>query len=301
MVQQNAAYFLALASAIFFSGASVIFARYAVSHSALWMNLIKNTVASFAFIVTTFCLFVLGIDHWTNMSVSSLSLLILSGCIGLAIGDVFLFAAYKRIGSARAIMVFSFSPVFLCVEGYLIFGQKLSMNQLIAILLMIACVWTISLEKFKTSGTWEWRGLLYALIGVSLDNMGVVFTRMAFDQSPQISSFYANGVRGIGAVVLLSIYQYWRGEKIFSQFGRLPPKDRSLTVFASFVGTFLSLSCWLTALKVGHVGSLAGVGSFNPVAASLWEWVLLKKRPSKYLLVALGLFLSGFYLLLYAN
>ena len=75
-------------------------------------------------------------------------------------------------------------------------------------------------------------------------------------------------------------------------------KDRSLVTFASFFGTFLSLSAWLTALKIGHIGSLAAVGSFNPVAASLWEWVLLRKRPTPYLIAALALFLAGFFPLL---
>ena len=40
---------LALTSAILFSGASVIFARFASSHSSIWMNLIKNTIAFFGF------------------------------------------------------------------------------------------------------------------------------------------------------------------------------------------------------------------------------------------------------------
>jgi drug/metabolite transporter (DMT)-like permease len=40
------------------------------------------------------------------------------------------------------------------------------------------------------------------------------------------------------------------------------------------------------------------VGSFNPIAASLWEWLLLRRRPSGYLIAALTLFLAGFFLLI---
>jgi drug/metabolite transporter (DMT)-like permease len=295
---QNGAYLLALSSAILFSGASVIFARFSVSHSSLWMNLMKNSVAGVAFFLASFAsLFVFG-ESLSSLQVSSSAYLVISGMVGLAIGDLFLFGAYQRLGSARTIMIFSFSPIFLTIEGFLFFGQGLSLNQGVALLLMMACAWTISFEKFKAEGAWEWKGILFALIGVLLDNIGVVLSRMAFEDSPGTSAFTANAVRAVGAVLPLLILQRFTGEKVFRSFGRLEWRDRSLVVFASFMGTFLSLSCWLTALKIGHIGSLAGVGSFNPVAASLWEWLLLRKRPTPYLLVAMALFLTGFFVLL---
>lgn len=295
---QHSAYFFALASAILFSGASVIFARFSVSHSPLWMNLVKNSVAGVAFAAMTLVsIFVFG-EQIADLSASSAGLLLLSGTVGLAVGDYFLFRGYQRLGSARTIMVFSFSPLFLTLEGFLFFGQGLNRYQFLAIVLMMACVWTISFEKFREKGEWEWHGILYAVIGVLLDNVGVVLSRRAFDLSPSIGTFTANFVRCCAGVAVLLIWQHWRGEQGLRRFAKMEWRDRSLVVFAAFMGTFLSLSCWLTALKVGHIGSLAGVGSFNPVSASLWEWVLLRKRPTPYLLVALALFLSGFFLLL---
>ncbi|MGZ3712117.1 MAG: DMT family transporter [Bdellovibrionota bacterium] len=299
MMAANGAYFLALTSAILFSGASVIFARFSVSHSALWMNLVKNSVAGVAFIfATVFSVFVLG-EKLSDLSGASALLFFLSGAVGLAVGDYFLFRGYQRLGSARTIMVFSLSPLFLTLEGFFFFGQGLGHYQFIAIVLMMACVWTISFEKFRERGKWEWHGILYALLGVVLDNVGVVLSRRAFDLSPGTSAFTANAIRCLAGVLLLRIWQKWRGEKGFSRFLHLEWRDRSLVVFAAFMGTFLSLACWLTALKVGHIGSLAGVGSFNPVSASLWEWLLLRKRPTVYLIIALALFLCGFFLLLH--
>ena len=298
MLSTHGAYFLALMAAILFSGASVVFARYSVSHSALWMNLMKNLVSGIAFCVATAVVLALGIESLSSLSSTSASLFFLSGVIGLAVGDYFLFLGYQRLGSARTIMVFSLSPLFLTLEGFFFFGQGLSGFQFLAILLMMACVWTISFEKFRSSGKWEWQGILCALLGVVLDNVGVVLSRHAFDLSPGTSAFTANTVRCAAGVAVLFLWQRITGEKALAKFGRLEWRDRALVIFASFMGTFLSLTCWLTAVKVGHIGGLAGVGSFNPVAASLWEWLLLRKRPTSYLLLALALFLSGFFLLL---
>jgi drug/metabolite transporter (DMT)-like permease len=295
---QHGAYFLALTSAILFSGASVIFARFSVSHSSIWMNLMKNMVALLAFFLATAGSLLFAGESLRSLSGASALYFFLSGFLGLGVGDYFLFRGYQQLGSARAIMVFSLSPVFLTIEGLLFFGQQLNLGQGVAILLMMSCVWPISLEKFKAQGHWEWKGIAFALLGVFLDNVGVGLSRYGFDLSPGTSAFTANAVRCVGSVLPLLVWGFLRRERVFSRFAELRWPDRSLVVFAAFMGSFLSLSLWLTALKIGHIGGLAGVGAFNPIAASLWEWALLRKRPSSYLLLALGLFLSGFFLLL---
>ena len=53
LTTQHGALVLALLSAILFSGSSVIFARFSVSHSSLWMNLMKNATEFVAFLAAT--------------------------------------------------------------------------------------------------------------------------------------------------------------------------------------------------------------------------------------------------------
>lgn len=301
MLTANSAYFLALSSAILFSGASVIFARFSHSHSSLWMNVVKNSVALIAFTAASLLLWFGGMESYSALHPLSVVFFLASGMLGLAIGDYFLFRAYQRIGSARTLLVFSFSPLFLSLGAFFAFGQKLTMYQGLALFFMMACVWTISYEKFRTAGHWEWKGIWFALIGVLLDNLGILLTRKGFDLSPSTNAFTANMVRCFGAVLLFAFLQKESSPlRIWGDFRKLSLQERRLAMGSSFFGTFLSLSLWLTALKIGHIGSLAGVGAFNPVAASAWEWILNKKRPTAYLCVALGLFAIGFFLLLRA-
>lgn len=295
---QHGALVLALLSAILFSGSSVLFARYAISHSSLWMNMMKNTTALVAFCVAALVSVTVGGESLAGFGARPVLYFFLSGLLGLGIGDYFLFRGYQRIGSARTLLIFSFSPVFLTIEGLVVFHQPLNFGQGLAIFLMMACVWTISFEKFKTQGHWEWSGILFAFLGVVLDNLGIVLSRQAFDLSPGTTAFTANVVRCVGSLVPLLIWAHFARERVFRRFAVLDWRDRALVLGSGFMGSFLSLSLWLTALKIGHIGGLAGVGSFNPIAASLWEWVLLRRRPSPYLVVALLLFLLGFFVLL---
>lgn len=298
MQSAHSAYFLALISAVLFSGASVVFAQFSKSHSSLWMNLVKNAVALVAFTICSVFLWLAGDEQYSQLHFYSILYLLLSGMIGLAVGDYFLFLAYQRIGSARTLMVFSFSPLFLALGAFFAFGQGLALYQMIALAFMMACVWTISYEKFRAEGHWELKGIFFALLGVLLDNFGILLTRKAFDLSPSTNAFTANMFRCIGAVLLFSFLQKRAGLNVWKDLRGLSVRDRRMAVGASFFGTFLSLSFWLTALKIGHIGSLAGVGAFNPVAASTWEWAMNRKRPSMYLWAALALFLIGFFILL---
>ncbi len=298
---QHGALVLALLSAILFSGASVIFARYSVSHSSLWMNLMKNMTALVAFVIASIVSVTVGGESLAGFGPLSAGCFFLSGFLGLGIGDYFLFRGYQRIGSARTLLVFSLSPLFLTLEGLVVFHQSINFGQAVGILLMMACVWTISFEKFRTEGHWEWAGILFAVIGVLLDNIGIVLSRQGFDHAPGTTAFTANVVRAVGSVIPLLLWAHFARERVFRRFGRLEWRDRTIVLFSGIMGSFLSLSLWLTALRIGHIGGLAAVGSFNPIAASLWEWVLLRRRPSSYLVAALGLFLAGFALLLRAT
>lgn len=301
LTAQHGAYFLALVSAILFSGASVIFARFSVSHSSLWMNLTKNLTALLAFLLASLGSVLLAGESLEGLFGAAGLYFFLSGFLGLGIGDYFLFRAFQRIGSARTLLVFSFSPLFLTLEGFLVFGQQLNFGQGVAILLMMACVWTISFEKFRAEGHWEWKGIAFAFLGVLLDNLGIVLSRQGFDLSPGTTAFTSNAVRCVGSLLPLLLWAHFTGERYFSRLRGLRRPELTLAVFASFMGSFLSLSLWLTALKIGHIGGLGGIGGFNPIAASLWEWVLLRRRPSPHLLAAIALFLAGFVILLYSS
>lgn len=83
----------------------------------------KNSVAGIAFCVATAIALLLGRESLQHLSSPSALYLVGSGFIGLAVGDYFLFRAYQRIGSARTIMVFSFSPLFLTLEGFLFLAK----------------------------------------------------------------------------------------------------------------------------------------------------------------------------------
>lgn len=294
---------LTLAAVSVFSGASVFFAEYSKKHSPLWMNTIKALVALCAFGLSVFALWLFGFAHFnpfTTVGRQAALYLVLSGMCGLAVGDIFLLSAYARIGSARSLMIFSFQPLFMGIGAYFVFGQTLSIVQSLAVLMLVACVFTLSFEKFKMEGRWEVRGILYAVIGVLFDNVGVILTRSAFDLTG-MHPIEANTIRCLGAVAALLVICFFRKEKLVLPFKNENKRNRAIVVAASFFGAYVSLLCYLTALRVGHLATLSAIIGLNPLAAGVWEWIFLGEKPSPIFVFCFTLSLGALMMLLLAT
>mgnify|MGYP001550382094 CR=1 FL=1 len=140
-------------------------------------------------------------------------------------------------------------------------------------------------------------GLVAALLGVLLDNTGIVLTRWSFNSEPKMDPLQANAIRVCGAFLFFILANPFLKARLIPEFVKLSVKDKVLSMSAAFVGTFLSLCLYLQAVRVAHLASLAAVGVSGPLISSFIECVYYKRWPSPYLIVALAFFLSGFSIL----
>lgn len=304
-------YLLTLGATLSFSGASLIFAHYARRISVLWMNTFKAFVAFSLLIFTLPILFTIT-GHWSGYmppTLNSIFFLLISGAIGLGIGDLFLLDAFVRIGVSRTLILYGFQPIALGLAGRVIFGQTFSGIRLVAVGCLIACLIIFNLEHYRENKRWEVRGFLFALIGVSLDSSGVLITRLAFEQSPHSHPLEGHLIRCIGALIFYILYAgilRLRRPKhdftpvigLYSNFVRYDRRTKGLLFFGCFAGTFLSLCLYLTAIQIGHLASISAIAITGPMFSALLETILQKKTTSRYLLLAFAFFAIGFAVLL---
>lgn len=299
-------YLLTLGAALCFSSASLVFAQFSKRLSVLWVNTVKALVAALLLIPTLAVLHLTGLTSFVAPDPTSIGLLVLSGALGLGIGDLFLLDAFTRLGVSRTLILYGFQPIGLGLVAAIFLGQAFPLVKLIAVIFLIACLVIFSLERYKESGHWEIRGLVNALIGVSLDSTGVFISRLAFDQSPELHPLEGHFVRCLGALscyAAISIFYKYRGQperriRLIEYWRSLEPAAQRWILLGCFGGTYLSLCLYLTAVRIGHLGSIAAVGITGPMFAALLETVLHKKRPSGYLAAAFTAFLIGFAVLL---
>ena len=287
------AYLFALGATFCFALASVGFAHYAKKISPVWMNAFKAAIAFVVFAV----IYVVSGEYETLPVSKSFWAFVVSGFLGLNVGDFFLMRAFATIGSARTLIIFSFQPLILALFAFVMFSQTLDSSKLAAVFIMIACVIVTTYEKFKKERRWEWRGPFYALAGVFLDSIGILLTRFAFDSDQSVSVFEGNFYRCLGAVIGFALMSVVVPIKVIPHWTAMAVRSRWVVLGAAFLGTVVSLSLYLTAVRGGTLATVTAIAGTSPLFAALLESLISRKRPSIYLLASLCLFAFGFWLL----
>lgn len=252
------------------------------------MNAVKAMVG-----LLFFLLFVSLFIGFQKISLSFVLLFALSGALGLGIGDIFLFKAYSEMGPGRTMMLFGFQPLILGVLSYFFIGQAIEPKKLIAIIFFVGCLFTLSLEAFRADGHWQIKGILMALLWLVMDSTGVVITRYSFDQNPELHAMEGNIYRCLGAVLVFIVMMKLKPYGLISNFKKMKWKSRSMVIFGSFLGTFVSLALYLEAIKTINLASLAGINVSGTVFSAILECIIFKKKPTPYLGVAFIFFLIG--------
>lgn len=288
-------YALAIGANLTYSTASMIFSVYAKRFSSMWINQVKVFSAFIAFVIAMFYA-----KQLVSVSPSVISLLVLSGFMGLCLGDIFLFRAFTTLGPARSLVLYSFQPLMLGIYGYFFLGQLFSLNQTLAVICMVICIFIFMLERNKATGTWDVRSFVWAFLGITLDAIGVMLTREAYELNSGLETFQVNVIRCLGALfgfLLISPKSYINVAK---DLMILRKREISLLVGASFCGCFLSLTLYLAALKHAHVGTLTAIAITGPVWVSMLECLYHRRLPNLFLVLAFAFFLTGFYLMVIA-
>lgn len=252
------------------------------------MNQVKVSVAFLAFILASF-----ATDQWVQIGVPALASFLFSGFLGLCLGDLFLFRSFVQLGPARTLMLYSFQPVILGAYGYFVLAQSFSVRQFVAIACMIACLVTFLRERRKDTGGIDLKAFGYAFIAIALDSVGVMFTRNGYELTPGLESFPANAIRCIGAILGFLVLKPGSYLGLVQDLRKLNTDVRVQVVGASLLGTFISLSLYLAAIKRAHLGSLSAVAITGPVLIATIDCIRERRHPEKSLVIALGLFTIG--------
>jgi drug/metabolite transporter (DMT)-like permease len=290
-------YIFAILANLAFASASIIFVQFSKLYSPMWMNQLKVTVAMACFPVAFYFY-----ESWSPLNVIGGGSLLLSGFLGLCIGDFFLFRSFSTLGATRTLMLYSFQPIIMAIYGFLILNQNLSLQQWLAILCMMSCLFVFVIERKQQLGTWNVLAFAGAFLGIIFDTVGVMLTRTAFDSSPNLGSFQANSIRAAGALAgffLIKPKSFVFLIKDLIQLKNQTEGRKKLiwVLSACFFGTFLSLSLYLRAVKTAHVATLTAITITGPIWVSLIEHIQSRSLPNRYLVTAFSLFVIGFALL----
>jgi len=281
----------ALFASLFFSFASTRFTIYTNRTDALWMNCMKALVA-----LVACTLAILITQKFDNFTTTNVTLLLISGFLGLFVGDLFMLQSMKELGTARMLMMFGLTPFLSGVGSYLVFGSALPVKSWIGVLFMLGCLFLLAFEKYKAHGHWHIRGVALGFVAVTIDATGLLITKYCFTQSAELHPFQVNFVRVSGSLIGFALVHFlYRPIPIIKTLKSWSRRDQMEVIGASFMGTFLSLYMYMKSISMGHLSVVSSMSGTGPLFAEMIESYQKKKWPHPFWWGAFSCFLIGIY------
>lgn len=196
--------------------------------------------------------------------------LALSGILGLALGDAFLFQAYIWIGPRLTMLLMSLAPVLGAVIAWFFLDEKLSAWQLAGIALTIAGIaWVIFDRAGAGSGRAHDRrhhllGLLCGLGAATGQALGLIAAKKGLAGNfPALSATLMRMVAA--AAVLWAITLAWGQARATLHTLQQHPRSWRYLLGGALFGPFLGVTLSLVAVQRTEVGIASTLMALPPV------------------------------------
>ncbi|GEK15302.1 EamA family transporter [Aliivibrio fischeri] len=232
---------------------------------------------------------------WLSIESSHLYPMILSGLIGIFIGDTALFACFNRMGPRQAGLLFSCHALFSAILGYWLFNETLQGWELVGAISVFSGV-SIAIffgKKTDNQGTWDevrgniWIAIFLGLLAAFCQALGGVIAKpVMLTNADPIAASAIRMASAFAAHSLLRLMNVPISHPI------TPINFRILGIVAlnGFLAMTVGMTLILYALQKGNVGMVALLSSTTPIMILPLLWLYTKKAPNRF--AWLGAFLA---------
>ncbi|MBZ0275613.1 MAG: DMT family transporter [Anaerolineae bacterium] len=220
----------------------------------------------------------LALMHWVTLGhpfpldadISHWFWLAISGIIGLALGDAFLFQAFVMIGPRLSMLMMALAPVIATILAWIFLGETLDVRELAGIALTVGgTLWVVSDRNNQNNGHTTTRrayliGVLCGLGGAIGQAGGMVTAKLGLtDNFPALSG---NVIRMVTAAAIIWIFTALRGE-VRDGWMKVREHPRALQKMTIATLTGPVVGVWLSLIAVQNtpVGIASTLMSLTPI------------------------------------
>ncbi|CAH0542871.1 DMT family transporter [Vibrio marisflavi] len=224
---------------------------------------------------------------WASVNSSMLLPMILSGIVGIFIGDSTLFACLNMMGPRQSGLLFACHSVFSTVLGYFLFSEQLSLLQFIGFTLVfsgVVCAIFFG-RKSRNSNQLEtlkgniWIGITLGLTAALCQSLGGIIAKPVMQTS--IDPITASAIRMIAGFSAHLVFRV-SGARVAKATQPMNRKIFSITALNGLLSMALGMTLILYALQDGNVGLVALLSSTTPIMLLPLLWIYTKQRPNIY-------------------
>jgi drug/metabolite transporter (DMT)-like permease len=268
----------ALATSVAWSGTSVLFTKATQQVGSIIVNRIRVILALVFLMVLNWAFYgyllpvEAGVDRWVWLA--------LSGAIGYALGDVFLFQSFLCLGTQRAMLMMSLAPLLSAALAWTFFGETLTGLQMLGVLLTLTGITWVITRRDQSEPSQQCnrlQGVLFGLGAATGQAVGFVLSKQGLVDN--FSPIAGNSIRMLAAVIVLWALASMQGkarETIDSM--RTRPKVLGWLTMAAFTGPVLGATLSLFALQHTQVGIASTLIALPPVFLLPVGWLVFKEK-----------------------
>lgn len=237
------------------------------------------------FVTGLLALYVLASGTWRELDASAVGPLLLSGFIGIFIGDTLLFATLNRVGPRRSGILFALNAPLAAILGWLVLGEELPGIAVFGIALTIAGVLLAILFGKRRSQLhqWEavkgplWVGVALGLLAATGQAVGSIIARpiMASGVDPFAASMLRVGIAALCLTVLIQL-----PIPAVKPKGALTLSIAAQTALTGILALAIGMTLLLYALSGGKVGIVSTLSATSPVMILPMLWLRTGERPA---------------------
>jgi drug/metabolite transporter (DMT)-like permease len=285
----------ALIAASLWAASSAVYGRLGAQIAPSVLNFVKGVVAIALLVLTL----LLRNEFFVSLNSTAVLLLLLSGVVGIGLGDTAYFAALNCLGARRVLLMEALAPPIAALLALIFLQEVLSLQAWIGIGLTIAGVAWVITERTAAPVTIDfrpWRGISFGILAALGQASGAVMSRAALagtDTSPLWSTLLRL-TAGVGMILILIAFQPGR-DRSFAPLRS--PRLIGIIAVTAFFSTYLAIWLQQVSLKFAATGIAQALSSTSPlfilpIAAAMGE----KISPRAVLGVVIAL--AGVWLLL---
>ncbi|MDB2499312.1 DMT family transporter [bacterium] len=282
-----------LMCALLWASATILFRVAVRGIPAIELALFKNSFAAILFFLTWLAF--PDLDAQGELSSRDILILIVSGMLGIGVGDTLFLYSLRILGAGRnTILTCLFSP-FVILLSFLFLQERIGILQLVGILIILTGILLATYQKPQNAISKDQliRGTLIGITAVFFMAVGMVSTKPILNDASPVTVSCIRLLGGTAGIVIFTVFtgRIFHSIQVFK--GHLPWK---VMLIGAFVGSYLALFAWIVGFKHTSASVASILNQTSVFFTLLLAAFFLKERLS--LLKVAGAILGSFGVLL---
>lgn len=281
--------FFALAAPACWGLAVVLFRRSGESMPPFELNLSKNLLAV--------ALMVPSILLWHGLqppqfTAGEVGIMLLSGLLGIGLGDTLYFRALNLLGAGRTGIISSLLSPFVIFLSALFLGERLTAWQWAGFGLVMAGIllvtWRRHMQEVEAADLRL--GATLGVVAIFAMAVGVVMVKGILETRPFMWIAEIRLLGGLGAMLLLvTLRRRW--SRVMHTYRQ--PHRWGVTLLAGGLGGWFSMMLWLAGYKLLTASEASIYNEAQSAFIVLFAWLILREAIGLRKLAGLALTLAG--------